>query len=52
MEYLSMRVELKSAMEDSGEQFVTIHGTIGKQGLFAPNLDINLKVTDGIYAEH
>ena len=49
MEHLSMRVELKSAMEESGGQFVAIHGTIGKQELFVPNLDIKFKVLKSIY---
>ena len=41
-----MRVELKSATEESGEQFVAFCGTIGKQWLFVPNLDTKLKVID------
>lgn len=36
-------------MEESGEQFVVFCGTIGKLELFAPNLDIKLKVLDDMY---
>ena len=36
-------------MEESGEQFVVFCGTIEKLELFAPNLDIKLKVLDDIY---
>ena len=36
-------------MEESGGQFVVIHGTIGKQELFAPNLDTKFKVLKSIY---
>ena len=36
-------------MEECGEQFVAFCGTIGKLELFAPNLDIKLKVLDDMY---